>query len=112
MYLLWTSRLGALKSLKKKMKVLGMQIQADVKWEAQIIQMVSRAGKTTWVLRRMRALGVDLKILVNNWMSEGRTHLEMACAVWSSSISLAQKKALERWQRVAMAAMTGHWALH
>ena len=95
---------------KKTMKILGIQIQADLKWEAQILQMVSRASKTSWVLRRMRALGVDLKTLVNYWKSEGRTHLEMACVVWSSSISLSQKKALERSQRVAMAAMTGHWA--
>ena len=72
--------------------------------------MVSRASRTCWVLRRMRALGVDRQTLVEYWKSEGRVHLEMACPVWHSSLTLAQSRSLERCQRVAMAAIVGHWA--
>ena len=72
--------------------------------------MVSRASKTVWVLRRIKALGVDKKTLVHYWKSEGRMHLEMACPVWHSSITLAQSRSLERSQRVAMAAIAWHWA--
>ena len=43
-------------------------------------------------------------------VAEGRVHLEMGCPVWHSSITLAQSRALERCQRVAMAAIVGHWA--
>ena len=95
---------------KTTMKILGIQVQSDLRWEAQVLQMISRASKTSWVLRRMRALGVDRKTLVQYWVAEGRTHLEMACAVWSSSITMAQRRSLSRSQRVAMAAMVGHWA--
>ena len=35
---------------------------------------------------------------------------KMACPVWHSSLTLAQSRSLERCQRVAMAAMVGHWA--
>ena len=47
--------------------------------------MVRRAAQTTWVLRRMRSLGVDQDTLVNYWKAEGRVHLELACPVWNSS---------------------------
>ena len=71
--------------------------------------MLSRASKTIWVLRRMRALGVDRRTLVDFWKSEGRTHLEMASVLWSSSILVGQRRSLESW-RLAMAAIVGIWA--
>ena len=46
------------------------------------------------------------------WKTEGRVHLEMACPVWHSSLTLAQSRSLERCQRVAMAAIVGHWTLY
>ena len=57
----------------------------------------------------MKTLGVDTKTLVNFWTAEGRVHLEMGCPVWHSSLTLAQSRALERCQRVAMAAIVGLW---
>ena len=33
----------------------------------------------------------------------------MACVVWSSSINLQQRRSLRRCQRLAMAAIVGHW---
>ena len=95
---------------KKTVKILGIQVQSDLRWQSQVNQMISRASKTTWVLRRMRTLGVDRKTLVDFWRSEGRVHLEMAVPVWHSSLTLAQRKSLERCQRVAMAAIVGYWA--
>ena len=92
------------------LKILGIQIQSNLRWNEQVNQMISRASKTSWVIRRMRALGVDKWTLVEYWKTEGRVHLEMACPVWHSSLTLAQARSLERCQRVAMAAMVGHWA--
>ena len=92
------------------LQILGIQVQSNLRWDQQVNQMVTRASKTCWVLRRMRALGVDKRTLVEYWKSEGRVHLEMACPVWHSSLTLAQSRSLERCQRVAMAAIVGHWA--
>ena len=72
--------------------------------------MVRKAMKTTWVLRRMRALGVGVASLVEFWKSEGRIHLEANCPVWHSGLTSAQSRALSRAQRVAMAAIAGRWA--
>ena len=92
------------------LKILGIQIQSNLRWNEQVNQMISRASKTSWVIRRMRTLGVDKWTLVEYWKTEGRVHLEMACPVWHSGLTLAQARSLERCQRVAMAAIVGHWA--
>ena len=84
-------------------------VQSNLGWDSQINQMVVRANKTTWALRRMKALQVDIETLVEYWKAEGRVHLEFACPVWHSSINKAQKQSLERSQRVAMAAIVGFW---
>ena len=57
----------------------------------------------------MKALGVDQTTLVNFWKSEGRVHLEMACPVWHSGLTLGQARDLDRAQRMAMAAIAGRW---
>ena len=95
--------------VKKTLRILGVLVQDDGKWSAQVEQMVTRAARTTWVLRRMRALGVDQDTLVAYWKAEGRVHLEFACPVWHSGLTAAQAQDLERAQRMAMAAITGRW---
>jgi hypothetical protein len=101
---------GALLEEKQVLRVLGIQVQSNLRWDAQCSQMVQRASNNIWVLRRMKELGVDQRTLVQFWKSEGRVHLEMCCPVWHSSLTEAQSRALARVQRVAMAAITGNWA--
>ena len=96
--------------VKKSHKILGIIVQDDLKWEKQVQEMVRKATKTIWVLRRMKALGVSEATLVQYWKTEGRVHLEQNCPVWQSSITIAQSRSLSRAQRVAMAAITGRWA--
>ena len=96
-------------NVKKTLRILGVLVQDDLKFGAQVKEMVRRASVTTWVLRRMKALGVDQTTLVTYWKAEGRVHLELACPVWSSSLTAAQSHDLERAQRMAMAAIAGRW---
>ena len=95
--------------VKKVQRILGIQVQDDLRWTAQVGEMVRKATRTIWVLRRMRALGVDQATLVAYWKAEGRVHLELACPVWHSGLTTQQSRDLDRAQRVAMAAITGHW---
>ena len=92
--------------VKKTLRILGVFVQDDLWWQAQVEEMLRRATNTTWVLRRMKALGVSQKTLVEYWKSEGRVHFELACPVWHSGLTGAQSQALDRAQRVAMAAIT------
>ena len=45
--------------VKPVLKILGIQIQNDLKWGAQVEQMVTKASSKIWMLRRMKQLGVD-----------------------------------------------------
>ena len=95
--------------VKKVHRILGIQVQDDMRWQSQVEEMVRKATRTTWVLRRMRAFGVDQATLVAYWKAEGRVHLELACPVWHSGLTSQQSRDLDRAQRVAMAAITGRW---
>ena len=90
-------------------KILGVKIQNDLKWGAQIDQMTKKASKKIWLLRRMRQLGVDQATVINYWKSEGRCHLEFCAPVWSGGLTVAQARDLTRVQRRAVAAITGDW---
>ena len=100
---------GETLKVERTLRILGVLVQDDLPWSSQINEMVRSASKTTWVLRRMKALGVDHDTLVNFWKSEGRVHLEMACPVWHSGLTLGQARDLDRAQRMAMAAIAGRW---
>ena len=95
--------------VKKEHRILGIIVQDDLRWNSQVQQMVGKATRTTWVLRRMRAMGVDQRTMVAYWKAEGRVHLELACPVWHSGLTLAQSRDLDRAQRMAMAAITNRW---
>ena len=43
--------------VKKTHRVLGVLVRDDGNWSAQVQEMVKRATRTKWVLRRMRSLG-------------------------------------------------------
>ena len=104
-------RLGTSEILQTKSthKILGLQVQSDLKWGAQIEQMTKKASKKIWLLRRMKQLGVDDKTVINYWKSEGLCHLEFCAPVWAGGITQAQARDLTRVQRRAVAAITGSW---
>ena len=54
-------------------------------------------------------MGVPQASLVEYWKSEGRVMLEYGCPVWHSGLTVTQSRSLDRAQRVAMAAIAGHW---
>ena len=95
--------------VKTSHKILGVTIQSDLGWSQNIEEMIKKATKTIWVLRRMRSLGVNQSTLVKYWKAEGRVHMELACPAWHSSLTASQSQDLERAQRIAMAAIVGRW---
>ena len=95
--------------VKTQHPILGIIVQDDLRWQAQCEEMVMRATRCTWAIRRMRAMGVPQSSLVEYWKSEGRVMLEYGCPVWHSGLTVTQSRSLDRAQRVAMAAITGRW---
>ena len=84
-------------------KLLGVMIQEDLRWGAQVKYM---ASKKIWMLRRMKNLGVDEETISKYWASECRVHLENSCSVWNGEMTVKQSRDLERTQRRALASYT------
>ena len=63
-------------SVKRNHKILGVVIQNDLRWNAQVDNMVRKASKKIWLLRRMRLMGVDQQTIASYWKAEGNCHLK------------------------------------
>ena len=89
-----------------QLKILGVQIQSDLKWTAQCNQMISRASSKLWILRRMKSFGLAPATLAKYWAAEGRIHLEMSSSLWHGALTVAQSRSLEKVQRLALSTIT------
>ena len=43
----------------KELRILGVMVQEDLGWDAQVKFMIEKASNKIWLLRRMKQLGVD-----------------------------------------------------
>ena len=89
-----------------QMKILGVIISSDLKWQNNTEYIVKKAMSKIWVLRRMKQMGVGEKTLTDYWAKEGRAVLELAVPSWHSGLTGRQTAAIERCQRVAVAAIS------
>ena len=92
--------------VRSSLKILGVMVQNDLRWDEHVAEMTRKASKNIWVLRRMKNLGIDEKTICNFWKAEGRVHLETAAAVWASSLTIQQKRHLQRVEHRAVAAFS------
>ena len=69
--------------VKNTHKILGIFVQNDLRWNAQVEHMVKKASRKIWLLRRMRQLGVDQLTIASYWKSEGMCHLEYCSPVYT-----------------------------
>ena len=76
----------------EKAKVLGVLIQHDLKWNAQIDDMLSKANKRLFMLRSLKKFGFDQDELTVVYKSYLRPVLEYGDVVWHPSITKKQSK--------------------
>ena len=81
------------------LKLLGVLIQANLKWDSHISDVVSRAGRRIFMICRLRKASVPMHDLVNIYSTYIRPLLEYACPLWSTSITTNQIYDIERIQK-------------
>ena len=69
-----------------------------MKWNAHIEDMVTRANKKLWILRRLSFLGASQTDLLDIYTKQIRSILEYAVPAWHGSTSQADKCDIERVQ--------------
>ena len=94
-------------SVVNKAKILGLWVQNDLKWDAQINNMLVAANRRLFMLRSLKKFGFDKKELTVVLKSYLRPVLEYSAAVWHSGITVKQRNELERIQRRACKTILG-----
>ena len=83
-------------------RLLGLVITDDLKWAAYTQYICSMSYKRMWRLRRMKILDVDPNIILDVYVKEIRSILELAVPVWHSGLTRQQSADIERVQKVAV----------
>ena len=82
-----------------EMRLLGIVIKSDLKWNANTENMVQKANKRIWILRRLKNLGAKQTDLIDVYIKQIRSVLELAVPVWHGRINLTEQLDIERIQK-------------
>ena len=93
--------------VKSKVRILGVILTSDLRWNSNTEFMCKKAFKNIWLLRRMKALKMDPFTILDYYFKEIRIHLELAVPVWHSGLTVRLSADIERVQRVALSIVLG-----
>ena len=83
-------------------KVLGVHISSDLKWNVHINNVIKRAAGRLFMLTTLKRFHLPLQDLITIYIGFIRPLLEYVVPVWHSSLSNEQTSALERVQKRAL----------
>ena len=92
----------------EKMKLLGVVISSDLKWDENTNHITKKAFSRLWLLRRLKKLGASQKALLDIYAKNVRSVLEYAAVVWHSSLTSQNTAQIERVQKAAFAIILGN----
>ena len=73
-----------------EMKLLGLTIRSDLSWKSNTTNLILRAYKKLWTIKRLKSQGAELKDLVNIYVKQNRSILEFGVPVWKTGITQAE----------------------
>ena len=79
-----------------------------MKWTSNTHNMIIKASKKLWILRRLKRFGAKVIDLVEVYTKQIRCILELAAPAWQGSITQAERIALERVQKCACYIIPGN----
>ena len=85
----------------QSVKLLGVHIKRDLKWDFHVDSVCSKASKRLYALRTLKRSGVSAKDLRSVYVCVVRPVLEYACPVWHSTLTSLLRDDLEQIQRRA-----------
>ena len=94
-------------NLVEELKVLGVVLSSDLKWNSHTDHIITSAFKKIWMLRRLKSLGTALPELKDIYIQHVRSILEFAVPVWHSGLTQCNRSDIERVQKSAMHIILG-----
>ena len=98
---------GELLESLDEVKLLGIQLNTNLRWTSHIDLVYKKAMSRMWLLRRMKSLKLDKELILQYYLKEVRPLAEHGVVVWNSGVTKAQIKELEKIQRVALLIILG-----
>ena len=92
----------------EEIRLLGIILRSDMKWHSNTENMVSKANKKLWMLRRLKYLGAEVEDLVDVYVKQIRSILELAVPAWHGGISQVERQDIERVQRCSLYVILGN----
>ena len=83
-------------------RLLGIMLTDDLKWARNTEFICKKAYKKMWTLRRMKVLDLEPYVILDVYLKEIRSVLELAVPAWHSGLTKKQSADIERVQRVAV----------
>ena len=70
-----------------EMKLLGLTLRNDLSWKSNTKSMVKRAFKKLWAIQRLKRHGANLNDLVDIYVKQVISILELGVPVWNSGLT-------------------------
>ena len=83
----------------EEMKLLGLVIRNDLSWKSNTEQMIKRAYKRLWIVKRLIMNGACRKDLIDVYAKQVRSILEFGVPVWHPNLTERESKDIERVQK-------------
>ena len=88
-------------------KLVGITITSNLKWNENTKRMVKKATSRLWMLRRLKAIGASTDELLEVYLLQVRSVLELAVPIWHPSLTVEQSDSIERVQKMALGIILG-----
>ena len=93
--------------LVEEMKILGVVLRADMKWSSNTKFIIQKAYSKLWMLRRLKKHGAATDDLLDVYMKQVRSVLELTVPAWHSGLTQSESLDIERVQKAALHIVLG-----
>ena len=91
----------------QSVKILGVLLQENLKWDVHVNGMVTRANKRIYMLRTLKPFRLPIEDLILVYTGYIRPNVEYAVPVWHSGLTKKQTAQIERIQKRALRIILG-----
>ena len=88
-------------------KLLGIIIRSDLRWSENTDYLCQKGYKRLWLIRRLKALGASQSELLDVYVKQVRSILELGVPVWHPGLTQHEVRQLERVQKCAFFVILG-----
>ena len=92
----------------EEMKMLGVVMRGDMKWSSNTKYIVEKGYTRLWILRRLKNHGAGYEDLLDVYMKQVRSVLELAVPAWHPGLTQSDSIDIERVQKAALHIILGN----